>query len=82
MSWALMAKFSTLGHSKTLEKSQIPVFSTLASTLDSSRLGNPLTSAYAQHRSAADRFDLCRYEAQSAFFSAGAEGCYSTLRAS
>jgi hypothetical protein len=30
ISWALMANYSTLGHSKTLEKMQFPNFSTLA----------------------------------------------------
>jgi hypothetical protein len=33
ISWALMANDSTLEHSETLEKMQIPIFSTLASTL-------------------------------------------------
>jgi hypothetical protein len=47
ISWALMAKFSTLEHSKTLGNSEIPDFSTLASTPAISRLQNTLTSAYA-----------------------------------
>jgi len=33
ISWALMANYSTLKHSKTLGKTQILNFSTLASTL-------------------------------------------------
>jgi hypothetical protein len=33
ISWALMANYSTLGHSKTLGKMQISNFSTLANTL-------------------------------------------------
>jgi hypothetical protein len=33
-SWALMANYSTLGHSKTLGKTQIANFGTLASTLE------------------------------------------------
>jgi len=37
ISWALMANYSTLEHSKSLGKAQVPNFSTLASTLD--RLG-------------------------------------------
>jgi hypothetical protein len=46
ISWALMAKFSTLQHSKTLGNLQIPVFSTLASTLAISPHQNTLTSAF------------------------------------
>jgi hypothetical protein len=33
ISWALMANYSTLEHSKTLGKTRTPNFSTLASTL-------------------------------------------------
>jgi hypothetical protein len=35
ISWALMANDSTLEHSKTLGKTQLPNFGTLASTLSS-----------------------------------------------
>jgi len=34
ISWALMANYSTLEHSKTLGKTRISIFSTLASTLE------------------------------------------------
>jgi hypothetical protein len=41
ISWALMANYSTLEHSKTLGKTQILNFSTLASTLGYFRLKQP-----------------------------------------
>ncbi len=53
ISWALMAKFSTLEHSKTLGNSQISFFSTLASTLAVCPSQSTLTSAVAGQRSAA-----------------------------
>ena len=34
ISWALMANYSTLEHSKTLGKTRISIFSTLTSTLE------------------------------------------------
>jgi hypothetical protein len=34
ISWALMANYSTLEHSKTLGKTRTSIFSTLASTLE------------------------------------------------
>jgi hypothetical protein len=49
ISWALMANYSTLEHSKTLAKTQLLNFSTLASTLDVLRL---------------KMFDLCRAQAE------------------
>jgi len=51
ISWASMAIFSTLEHSKTLGKTRIPIFSTLASTLGNrtdSRLRDVWT--FAVHR--------------------------------
>ena len=46
-----MANYSTLEHSKTLGKTQIPNFSTLAGTLDPMRPYNSVPSASAQQRS-------------------------------
>lgn len=70
-----MANYSTLEHSKTLGKTQIPNFSTLASTLAPKRPKTP---------------DLCRalawrstwaevYSFREATEFEGAEGCSSTL---
>ena len=41
ISWALMANYSTLEHSKTLGKTRVSIFSTLASTLGYFRLKQP-----------------------------------------
>jgi hypothetical protein len=41
ISWALMANYSTLEHSKTLGKTRISIFSTLASTLENTSQFEP-----------------------------------------
>ena len=44
ISWALMANYSTLEHSKTLGKTRTSIFSTLASTLASTLENTPNSS--------------------------------------